>query len=96
MGETVLDYNELAIRGVCVCNSDKRLVSVQIYRVLVILGKMLFVEKTVAFLCFLTAYPGRPSEMRLEAFSPERRVILHRNFQMHSKHTKNSLKRESY
>ena len=54
MGETVLDYNELALRGVCVCNSDKRLVSVQIYRVLVILGKMLFVEKTVAFLGFLT------------------------------------------
>ena len=54
MGETVLDYNELALRGVCVCNSYKRLVSVQIYRVLVILRKMLFVEKAVAFLGFLT------------------------------------------
>ncbi|MCR8883031.1 hypothetical protein, partial [Phocaeicola plebeius] len=32
--------------------------------------------------------PGRPSEMRLETFSPQRRVILYQNFQTRSKRTK--------
>ncbi|WP_455657511.1 hypothetical protein, partial [Phocaeicola sp.] len=40
--------------------------------------------------------PGRPSEMRLETFSPQRRVILHRNIQMRLKRTKISLERNLF
>ena len=37
--------------------------------------------------------PGRPSEMRLETFSPKRRVILYQNFQTRSKRTKTAWER---
>ena len=50
-------------------------------------------------LCFpllLYRSPGRLSEMRLETFSPERRVILYQSIQVPSECTKNSLKREPY
>ena len=45
-----------------------------------------FFPSFVSLLSFVPLpLPGQPSEMRLEAFSPERRVILHRNFQMRLK-----------
>jgi len=40
--------------------------------------------------------PGRLSEMRLETFSPERRVILYRSIQTGLKRTKISLERNLF